>query len=157
MTTGDTLSAVKTISDLYKDLINRRWILERAQYDFFLQHLNESINNIFSQARLTEPIKSYQNDFTVLKAEEQNQRKNTERLLAFQENSGADLKAKIAPDIKESQSSARRFILEVGEHTYLVSLLGQYTRNENRGNEIRGLLLNADYLRDSILFQVLTK
>lgn len=155
MTTGDTLSAVKIISDLYKDLINRRWMLERAQYDFFLQHLNESINNIFSQARLTEPIQSYQSDFTVLKAEEQNQRKITERLLAFQENAAADLKAKVAPDMEESQSSARRFTLEVGEHTYLVSLLGQYTRNESRGNEIRGLLLNADYLRDSVLYQIL--
>lgn len=155
LTTGDTLSALKTISVLYKDLINSRWLLQRAQYDFFLQHLNESINNIFSQARLTDPIQSYQDDFTVLKAEEQNQRKITERLLAFQENAGADLKAKIAPDIYESQSSARRFTLEAGEHTFLVSLLGQYTRNENRGNEIRGLLLNADYLRDSVLFQVL--
>ena len=155
LTAGDTLSALKTISVLYKDLINSRWMLERAQYDFFLQHLNESINNIFSQARLTEPIQSYQNDITVLKAEEQNQRKITEQLLAFQENAGADLKAKIPPDIDESQSSARRFTLEAGEHTYLVSLLGQYTRNENRGNEIRGLLLNAGYLRDSVLFQVL--
>jgi signal transduction histidine kinase len=155
MITGDTLAAIKTISDLYKDLINSRWMLERAQYDFFLQHLNESINNIFSQTRLTERIKSYRNDFTVLKAEEQNQRKITERLLAFQENAGADLKAKIAPDIKESQSSARRFTLEAGENTYLVSLLGQNTGNENRGNEIRGLLLNADYLRDSILYKVL--
>lgn len=155
MITGDTLSAVKTISDLYKDLINRRWMVERAQYDFFLQHLNESINNIFSQARLTEPIQSYQNDFKVLKAEEQNQRKITERLLAFQENAAADLIAKVTPDTEESRSSARRFTLEVGEHTYLVSLLGQFTRNESRRNEIRGLLLNADYLRDSVLYQVL--
>jgi signal transduction histidine kinase len=155
MTTGDTLSAIKTISDLYKDLINGRWMLERAQYDFFLQHLNESINNIFSQARLTEPIQSYQSDFTVLKAEEQKQRKITERLLAFQENAAADLKAKVTPDMEEPQNSARRFTLEVGEHTYLVSLLGQYTRNGNSRNGIKGLLLNADYLIDSVLYQVL--
>lgn len=154
LTTGDTLSALKTISDLDQDLINRRWMLERAQYDFFLQHINESINNIFSQVQLTEPIQSYQNAFTILKAEEQNQRKITERLLAFQENAAADLKAKV-PDTEETQSSARRSTLEVGEHTYLVSLLGQYTRNESRVNEIMGLLLNADYLRDSVLFQIL--
>jgi signal transduction histidine kinase/tetratricopeptide (TPR) repeat protein len=155
MTTGDTLSAIKTISDLYKDLINRRWILERAQYDFFLQHINESINNIFSQVQLTEPIQSYQNAFTILKAEEQNQRKITDRLLAFQENAASALKAKVTPDMEEPQNSARRFTLEVGEHTYLVSLLGQYTRNESRGNEIMGFLLNVDYLRDSVLYQVL--
>jgi len=155
MIIGDTLSAVKAISDLYKDLINSRWILERAQYDFFLQHSNESINNIFSQTRLAEPIQSYQNAFTILETEEKNKRKITERLIAFQENAGTDLKAKIAPDIKESQSSARRFTLEVGEHIYLVSLFGQYIGNENRRNQIKGLLLNADYLRDSILYKVL--
>jgi hypothetical protein len=65
--TGDTLSAVKTISVLYKDLLISKWMLERAQYDFFLQHLNESLNSIFSHARSTEPIQSYQRDFTLLK------------------------------------------------------------------------------------------
>jgi signal transduction histidine kinase len=155
MATGDTLAALKTLIDLFNDLVERKWTLERAQYDFFITQLNESVNKIFSLTRLTEPVHLYQNAFTVLKADEQNKRKITERLLAFQENSGADLKAKNTPDMDESKNSARRFTLEAGEHTYLVSLLGQYTRNENRGNEIRGLLLNADYLRDSILYQVL--
>ena len=155
MIIGDTLSAIKTISDLYKDLINRRWILERAQYDFFLKHSNESINNIFSQTRLTEPIQSYQNDFTVLKAEEQNLRKITERLLAFQENATADLRAKVPLNTIEQQNPVRRFTLEIGEHEYLVSLFSQYINNKNQRNLIQGLLLNADYLRDSILYQAL--
>ena len=120
-----------------------------------MQHINESINNIFSQVRLTEPLQSYQNAFTILKAEEQNQRKITERLLTFQENAAADLKAKVPLNTEEPQNPVRRFTLESGEHEYLVSLFGQYTRNENQRNQIRGLLLNADYLRDSILYQVL--
>jgi signal transduction histidine kinase len=155
MIIGDTLSAVKTISDLFKDLINRRWILERAQYDFFMQHSTESIINIFLQTRLTEPIQSYQNDFTVLKAEERNQRKITERLLAFQENAAADLRAKVPLNTVEQQNPIRRFTLESGEHEYLVSLFSQYRSNENQENLIQGLLLNADYLRDSILYQAL--
>ena len=36
-TTGDTLTAIKTSFDLYKDLVDRKWTLERAQYDFFSQ------------------------------------------------------------------------------------------------------------------------
>jgi signal transduction histidine kinase len=150
LTIGDTVTAIKTYSDLYKDLVERKWALERAQYDFFSRKIIASIDSILSHVPLAEPVQKYNSSFSKLKAEEQDQRRTTERLLTFQENAGTDLKTKITPDIEEPQSLARRFTLEVGEHTFLVSLLGQYTRNE-----IRGLLLNADYLRDSVLYQVL--
>ena len=151
----DTLTAIKTYFNLYKDLLNRNWTLDKAQYDFFSQDIKESIDDIFSQEPLAAPLKPYQSAFTILKAEENNQRKITERLLTFQENAAADLKAKVPLNPEELRSSARRFTLESEEQTYLVSLLSQYTGNESRVNEIRGLLLNADYLRDSLLRKVL--
>ena len=151
MTTDDTLTSIKIFLNLYKNLLNREWTLEKAQYDFFSQDIKKSIDNIFSQA----PLLQYQSAFTILKAEENNQRKITERLLMFQENAAADLKAKVSLNPEESRSSVRRFTLESGEHTYLVSLLGQYTGNGSRANEIPGLLLNADYMRDSLLLKVL--
>jgi signal transduction histidine kinase/tetratricopeptide (TPR) repeat protein len=150
LTIGDTVTAIKTYSDLYKDLVERKWALERAQYDFFSRKIIASIDSMLSHVPLAEPVQQYNSSFSKLKAEEQDQRRTTERLLTFLENAGTDLKAKITPEIEEPQSLARRFTLEVGEYTFLVSLLGQYTRNE-----IRGLLLNADYLRDSVLYQVL--
>ena len=155
MAIDDTLSAIKTYFNLYKDLLNREWTLEKAQYDFFSQDIKESIDDIFSRALLEEPLLPYHSAFTILKAEENNQRKITERLLTFQENAAADLKAKVSLNPEEPRSSARRFTLESGEHTYLVSLLGQYTGNGSQVNEIRGLLLNTDYLRDSLLRKVL--
>jgi signal transduction histidine kinase len=155
LTIGDTLAAIKISSDLYKDLIDRKWALERAQYDFFSRNIKESIDSILSHAPLAEPVQQYNSSFSKLKAEEQDQRRITERLLTFQENAAADLKAKVPLITEEPRNAARRFTLESGEHEYLVSLLGQYTRNENKGNQIRGLLLNADYLRDSILYQAL--
>jgi signal transduction histidine kinase len=82
-------------------------------------------------------------------------RRITERLLVFQENAAADLKAKFTMNTEEQQNPVRRFTLESGEHEYLVSLFGQYRGNENQRNQIKGLLLNADYLRDSILYRVL--
>jgi signal transduction histidine kinase/tetratricopeptide (TPR) repeat protein len=150
LTIGDTVTAIKTYSDLYKDFVERKWALERAQYDFFSRKIIASIDSMLSHAPLAEPVQQYNSSFSKLKAEEQDQRRTTERLLTFLENAGTDLKAKITPEIEEPQSLARRFTLEVGEYTFLVSLLGQYTRNE-----VRGLLLNADYLRDSVLYQVL--
>ncbi len=149
-TIGDTLTAIKTSIDLYKDLVDRKWTLERAQYDFFSRNIKESIDSILSHAPLSEPVQQYNSLFSKLKAEEQDQRSVTERLLTFQENAATDLKAKVPLNIEEPQSSANRFTLESGAHTYLVALLGK-----NTGNEIQGLLLDADYLRDSILYQVL--
>jgi len=149
-TIGDTLTAIKTSIDLYEDLVDRKWTLERAQYDFFSRNIKESIDSILSHAPLSDPVQQYNSLFSKLKAEEQDQRRITERLLVFQENAATDLKAKVPLNIEEPLSSANRFTLESGEYTYLVSLLGQDT-----GNKIQGLLLDADYLRDSILYQVL--
>ena len=155
MLMGDTLTAVSTYFSIFTDLLNRVWTLERAQYDFFSQKIKESIDSIFAQVPLAEILQPFKSSFTLLKAKEQNQRKITERLLAFRENVAADLKAKVTLNAEEPQSPTRRFTLEVEEHTYLVSLPGQYSGNENQGYEVKGLLLDADYLRDSILNQLL--
>ncbi len=153
--TGDTLTALKASLDLYKDLLNREWILDKAQYDFFSQHIKESIDIIFSKTSMAGPLLPYQSAYATLKEEENKQRNITERLLTFQENASTDLKARVPLNAEELRNSARRFTLESGDQTYLVSILNQYTGNEIRVNEIRGLLLNAGYLRDSLLRQVL--
>lgn len=153
--TGDTLKALRTFLNLYRDLLNREWKLDKAQYDFFSQQIIGSIDKIFSQAHLAESLLPYKSVFAILKAEEYKQRKITERLLAFQETAGVDFKAKVLLNSQVDRSSGRRFTLESGDHTYLVSLLSQYEGNENHINEIRGLLLNAEYLRDSLLRNVL--
>jgi signal transduction histidine kinase len=155
MALNDTLTAIKIYFNLYKDLLNRNWALDKAQYDFFSQHIKESIDDIFSKTPLAEPLKPLQSAYAILKTEENNQRKITERLLTFQENAAADLKAKVPMNPEELRSSGRRFTLESGEQTYLVSLLSQYKENGSRLNDIRGFLFNADYLRDSLLRQIL--
>lgn len=155
MTIHDTISAFETFRNLYKDLLNGEWILEKAQYDFYSQHIKESVDDIFLKAQLPAALQSYKNDFTRLYEEEKEQRRITERLLTFHENATSDLRLKVPVNSEEPRKPAIRFSLESGEHEYLVSLLGQFSVNENRENEILGLLLNADYLRDSLLCQAL--
>jgi signal transduction histidine kinase len=155
METGDTLMAIRTFLNLYRDLLNREWTLDKAQYDFFSQQIKEPIDDILSQASLAESLQPYNSVFEILKAEENNHRKITERLLTFQVDAGVDFKARVLLNSQELRSSARRFTLESGDQAYLVSLLSQYTGNGSHVNEIRGLLLNADYLRDSLLRKVL--
>jgi len=155
MTINDTITALETSRNLYQDLFKREWILEKAQYNFYSQHIKESVDDIISKAQLPAALQSYKNDFTLLFEEEKVQRRITERLLNFQENATSDLKLKVPLNTEESWNPAIRFSMESGEHEYLVSLLGQFSIKENQENKLLGLLLKADYLRDSLLYQAL--
>ncbi|HUU28541.1 MAG TPA: HAMP domain-containing sensor histidine kinase [archaeon] len=148
---NDTLNAINTFIELYKDLIRRKWTLEKAQYEFLSQHTEESIDNILSKPSLALQLEPYQSTFRMLKIEENKQRKITERLLTFQLNAATDIETRLSRNSENSRSSAMRFTLESGEYTYLVSLLSQMTRNENQVNGSWGILLNADYLKDNLL------
>ncbi len=155
LATGDTLTAIKTFIELYKDLLDNKWILEKAQYDFFSQQIKEAVDNIFSESTRGTELQPLQNDFGLLKEQEKAQRQITERLLAFRENAPSDFLARIPLNPEEQRNSTIRFILESGEHEYLISLPGQFPANPSLENEIPGLLINADYLSDSLLRQVL--
>ena len=155
LVTRDTLTAIKTFLNLYEDLVKGTWQLDKAQYDFFSQHIKESVEDIFPKVLLTGPLQPFQNAFSLLKAEEDKQKNITERLLIFRENAVVEIKAKVISDSDQLGSSIKRFTLESGDQTYLVSLLNKFTGNESQGNRIWGLLLNTDYLRDSLLRQLI--
>jgi hypothetical protein len=155
MTINDTATVLETLSNLYKDLLEREWILEKAQYDFYSQRIKESVDDIFSKAQLPIALESFKSDFTRLYEEEKEKRRITERLLTFQENATSDLKLKVPLKTEEPRKPAIRFSMESGQQEYLVSLLPQFSVNENWGNDIPGLLLKTDYLRDSLLCQAL--
>jgi signal transduction histidine kinase len=102
-------------------------------------------------------LREYKNDFTLLKEDEGGKRLITERLLFFQENAAQDLEAKIPFGPTEKRNTAPRFALEIGEYEYLISLPDQFSENENRENGIPGFLLNAGFLRDSLLYRALKR
>jgi signal transduction histidine kinase len=145
----DFSSSIKTLIDLYRSLISREWPLEKAQYEFFSQNIKNSIDEVFSKGPLDSKLRSYKNTFQALAEEEKKQRERTERLLSFQEST-AELEARMATDLSES-GSANRLSLDIGKHYYLVSLLASASGDGNRINEIWGLLVNPDFLRDSVL------
>jgi len=151
----DTIPAIKTFLDLYKDLLNREWILEKAQYDFFSQHIRQSVDEIFLNEGVNDSLDPYQNSYKLLIAEEKKQKNNTERLLTFREDVAADIRAKIPRDPEAFRTSSHRFTLESGNHTYLVSLLSGYAANESIENNITGLLFNSYFLKDSLLQKTL--
>jgi len=153
----DPLSSIKTFIELYRSLINREWTLEKAQYEFFAQNIKNSIDDILSQESLPSQVQSYKSTFHELLNEESKQKEKTEKLLEFQENAAADLEAKIPLKLADFPDSRKRFILGIGRNSYLVCFLSQPQENRNQTNEIWGVLLDANYLRDTLLRQALQR
>ena len=151
MATNDTLKAINIFLELYKDLIRRKWTLEKAQYEFLSQYIEEPIDSILSKPSLAQQLESYQNTFRMLKIEENGQREITERLLTFQLNATKDLQKTISRNLEDAQRSAGRFIMESEGQSYFVSLLSQMTKNGSQVDGIWGILLNADYLKNNLL------
>ncbi len=149
---SDSSGSLKTYIELYKALIHREWMLEEARYNFFSTAIKASIDEIFSKPSLPVQMQSYKSSYQLLENEERRQRSLTEKLLVFQENAITDLRAKAAPNLSEHFQPARRFSLEIGKHSYLVSLLGKRLTESDQTHEIWGLLLDTEYLRD-YLFQ----
>lgn len=148
----DSNSAVQTFIHLYQDLIQAEWALEKSQYEFFAQQAEDSIDEIFSQ---NTSMQSYQSTFRMLKGEEKKQREITERLLTFQENAAPNLLAKVPRNMEEPRIALRRFTLDIGGHTYLVSIPGEWERNGNQVNGSWGLLLNPERLKANLLAPVI--
>lgn len=144
----DAGSAVQTFIHLYQDLIHGQWALEKSQYEFFAQQVEESIDEIFSQDA---PMQSYQSTFTMLRSEEKKQREITERLITFQENAAPNLLAKVPQNMKDSPNALKRFTLDIAGRTYLVSISGEREGNGNQVSGFWGLLLNPEQLKANLL------
>jgi signal transduction histidine kinase len=157
MAINDPLKAIKTFIELYEALIHREWTLEKAQYEFFVERTRESINEIFSKKPLPAELQSYKSTFEKLEEEERTSREITEKLIAFQESAATDLQAKVPENLDDPRHPVKRFTLDIGKYTYLISLLSLYTGEGRRTHENRGLLLNADYLKDNLLRQALQR
>jgi signal transduction histidine kinase/tetratricopeptide (TPR) repeat protein len=144
----DADGALETFIRLYQDLIHGKWTLEKSQYEFLSQQVEESIDKIFSQDTT---MQSFQSTFGTLKSEEKRQREITKRLLAFQENAGPNLRARVPRNVDNPHDALKRFTLDIAGHTYLVSVPGE---RQGNGNEIRGiwgLLLNSEQLKTNLL------
>ncbi len=152
---GDIQGATKTFIELFRSLINREWLLEKASYVFFSQAVKNYIQDIFSKESLPSEILAFKKTYKNLENEEQDRREQTERLLIFQERALTDIQTKMPPSISDSSNPAKRCIVEIGRNVYLVSLfhLGQGKRS---GPQLRwGLLLNAPYLKEPLLRQAI--
>jgi signal transduction histidine kinase len=148
----DTGRAVETFIHVYRELIQGRWTLEKSQYEFFTQQIEESVDAIFSQ---DEALRSHRSLFTTLKSEQKRQKGITERLLTFQENAAPNLLARVPRKMENTGNVLRRYTLDIGGYTYLVSILGERVGNGKQVARMWGLLLNSEQIKTHLLQPVI--
>ncbi len=152
LTTGDSIAALKGGVDFHRRLVDGQWELEKAQYDFLAGQAAASVHEL--SAALTGPaVDSLSDAFEASRLVEAERRVKAQRILLFQETAGEDLLARIGGDLRSPESLPRRFSLETGGQTFLVSLLGR----PGSGDGVWGLLLDALYLRDALLLPALER
>jgi signal transduction histidine kinase len=147
----DDSSALEWFTDAYASLVHREWTLEKAQFELFAGRVKDSITGIISNSSLVLDRQPSQKGFLRLEEEEKEQRNRTERSLAFEEKAAADLEAKISALGDQSGLSASRLTLDIGRHSYLVSILGQAARSREAAGVVWGIILDSDRLRDDVL------
>jgi signal transduction histidine kinase len=152
LTADDSGSAAQTFIRLYKGLIHGEWALDKSQYEFSVQQVEESIDEILSQ---DEAMQSYRSTFRTLRSKETRQREITEKMLTFQENAARGLLARMPRSIERASDAVRRFTLDIEGGTYLVSMPGERKQNGRPVRENWGLLLDPEQLTTDLLEPVI--
>jgi signal transduction histidine kinase len=151
----DATASLKTSLDLYRTLLGGEWTIEQAQYEFFLQTVRHAVQQALSAATPEARLPSDQRAFSTLEAEEQRQRQRTDTLLPFVQGAAPDLAKTMSGDSTAGAGPFRRLTLELGKHSYLVSLWCPEPAGGARTGEHWGLLFSVDYLKNDLLPHVL--
>jgi len=157
LATKDSLRAIQTFLELYKNLLNREWVLEKSPYEFFAQQITAPMEAIFSHDNLSPLLLPRRHAFQRLQEQEKQQREATTRLLLFQEKAGLPLLEKISRLVPAPLNSDNRFALEIDRQNYLVSLPEAPAKNGGSFDAVWGLSFNPDYLKAQLLPEVVQK
>ena len=79
---GEQAKTLDVYMDLYRDLINGDWILEKESYNFYSAPVQDSITRILSQESSSEHLRSRRNTFQEL-VDEEKKKEGRNRKIAF--------------------------------------------------------------------------
>lgn len=143
----DQAKAIEAYMDLYQDLLNGRWGLEKGSYAFYSDRIQESITGIFAEESSAEHPQSLGTTFRELVEEENIKKRETERLLMFQQNALAERELMFLWSDDDIPEGNKRFTVDIGPNRYLVCLPG----NSTADGEAWGFLADRKHLLEILL------
>lgn len=144
------VSAGQTLVDLFKDLLQGVWILERAQYSYFVPSLKGTLDGIFLQSQVSSDLESLKMSFQQLVEEEKKQIERTEELLIFQESAASDLLSRAAQESGWTQNATKRFTLKIDRQYFQPILLKEDVENTTQSTRLWGFLIDQNSLTSEI-------
>ncbi|MBP1768605.1 MAG: OmpR family signal transduction histidine kinase [Candidatus Aminicenantes bacterium] len=147
----DISKSIQTALDLYRSLLRTEWTLERAEFDFFSERIKTRIQVTFPNRPGGFDLEKYQGEFRKLEAEEAQQRKKTERMIAFEQGAPPALEAKIRGGEPEPDRPFTRLTLDLGNESYFVSLRKPSAPAVNASDPAWGIIIDAERLREDVL------
>jgi signal transduction histidine kinase len=151
MTEENPENALKAHLGIYKDLVNKIWTLEKAEYDFFTSKTIATIENLLSGEELREKADDYLNEICAIKEVEVKEKDKTKRLLAFKRDAPAEFQLCLNQDINLLPGGNKRLTLEIGGRSYLVSLFTDMQENNIEVGSIWGFLLDQEHLKIEVV------
>jgi len=148
---GDFAKSLQTSFGLYRSLLRRDWNLERAEFDFFVQRVRSHIEAFFSSPPPGLDLAKLRGEFQTLGAEELELRKETERMIAFEQGAAPVLEAKTAGGLEASNPPFARLALDIGNLPYLVSIQRPAEREGDASDTAWGILIDAERLKEDVL------
>ncbi len=148
---GDFAKSLQASLGLYRSLLRREWILERAEFEFFVNRAKNHIEAFFSDPPPGLDLAKLRGKFQTLGAEEAEQRKETERMIAFEQGAAPVLEAKTAGGTEAANPPFARLALDIGNLPYLVSIQRSAERAGNASDTAWGILIDADRLKEDVL------
>jgi len=136
---------------LYRSLLGREWTLERAEFDFFVQRAKTLIEEVLAMQPPGIDLTSIRGEFQSLGVKEAEQRNKTERMIAFEQDAAPVLEAKLRGGMDETNRSFSRLALDIGSHSYFVSIVRPTAPPGNPSDAAWGTIVDAERLRENSL------
>jgi signal transduction histidine kinase len=147
----DSARSLQTSVGLYRSLIRRGWLLEKAEFEFFVARAKSLIDDGLSGQTTGLDLQPFRSEFQDLGAEEAAQRKRTERMIVFEQGAAPALEAKTAGGPEASNPPFARLALDIGNLPYLVSIEKPTGRAGNESDTALGIIIDTERLTEDIL------
>jgi len=152
----DIPKALQMSIGFYRSLIRREWMLERAEFDFFVGRAKSLIEELLAGKAAGIELAPWQKEFRDLQVEEAEGRLRADRAAVFEQDAAPTLAARIAGGREASNPTFTsptftRLALDIANVTYLVSVERLAAQTANTPIRAWGVIIDAGRLRENVL------
>jgi signal transduction histidine kinase/tetratricopeptide (TPR) repeat protein len=146
-------SAFQISFDLYKDILNMRWLLKESQFKIYAALAEEAISGILSDKQLDISLKDYEEEFMQLKNLHQEKLEQWQIINSIRQNIIPELRGKQA--LATNWSVPRQFHKAIDEKDFLVSVIQIPGSSEIHPVGLLGAKIEEQYFIEHIIPEVL--